>query len=136
MSLKDKIKPKTKTNYQEGSPRDVLKGLGESFHRSRAGKATTEAIPSAIHQPCIFYTKYKKRFLQKPLAISMPFYSDSVFLREDDAVAFMPYFLKSLVKKGLIPKEVISPEGEVDTNVIEPGMAVLTLAFAERNDLQ
>ena len=134
MPLKDAIKPKTKVNYQEGGPRDVLKGLGESFHRSRASKAAAEAVPSAIYQPCVFYTQVKKRFLQKPLAISMPYYSDSVFLKEEDAVAFIPYFLKRLVEKGLVPKEVIGPSGEIDTSVIEPRMATLTLAFAERND--
>jgi hypothetical protein len=136
MSFKSVINPKTKTSFQEGGPRDVLKGLGESFHRSRTAKSSAEAVPAAIYQPCVFYTQLKKRFLQKPLAISMPFYSDSVFLKEEDAVAFLPYFLKKLVEKGLVPKEVISSEGKVDTNVIEPGMATLTLAFAEKSDVK
>jgi len=119
---------------QMGDHRDTLKGLDEAFKRSKLAKREN-AQPTNLVQPVIFYTQLIKRFLRKPLSITLPFYSDSVFLREEDAVAFIPYFLKRLIEKGLIPAEAIGPNGLVDQNMIEAGTARLILAFAERSDL-
>jgi hypothetical protein len=134
MPIRDAIKPKTPVSYQVGGPRDVLKGLGESFHRSRAAKREDQT-PASLYQPTIFYTRHIRRFLRKPMAITLPFYSDSVFLKEEDALAFIPYFLRRLVDKGLVPATVIGENGMVDEKAIEAGLANLTMAFAERSDL-
>jgi hypothetical protein len=125
------IKKGSPVSYQEGGPRDVLQGISKAFHNSQ--KAKREEMTS-LFQPAVFYTSYVKRFLKKPLAITQPYYSDSVFLKQEDAMVFLPYFLKRLTEKGLIPKEVIDEDGKVDEEKIQVGLAPLTLTFAERSD--
>jgi hypothetical protein len=122
-------------NEPTNDPKEILRQVSNAFHRDyeRNRKQRAQA-PEQFLQPVIFYTSLVNRFPRKPVAVTIPFYSQNVFMRSEDAEAFLPTFLNDLIKNGDVPKEVILENETVDETVIEFAVSPLTLTFVDRGD--
>jgi hypothetical protein len=86
--------------------------------------------PQSMYQPMVFYTEVHKRIFKKPLAFTMPFYSSNIFLKKEDCIAYLPYFVKKLIKDGLLPAEAISEDGTL-SDLVQPGWAPVDITIME-----
>lgn len=104
---------------------------------ARANSSKRSKEIDAAYQPVVFlkdndvivkFGPFRKIVEQKPFQ----YYSQRVFQTKEEAIAYMPQFVKELIKKGDLPKESIA-NGQLDSNVVMCAMQSLELATLERN---
>lgn len=103
--------------------------------------------PKELYQAVAFYAsdaidelqplpKMSQFLLKKHLKdkkFVFPFYSEEVFLTENDVKTFLPMFVKQLIEKKFIPKDVVLPDNSVDQSKLELAFVKLNIALLERD---
>ena len=70
-------------------------------------------------------TLNKQRFI-------FPFYSKEIFMSQQEAEQFLPFFIKELIKEGKIPEEVIKEDRSVDDDKIKFAITTLIISTLEQ----
>lgn len=120
---------------------------------------TTKTVPKDLFQLVVFYAKpafeelnfekktelklniLHKKYVQENLEtwvgqtlqnqnFVFPYYSENVFMSPKEAENYAPSFIKELIGKEKLPKEVIK-EGKLDENVVQVCTVPLNLATLE-----
>lgn len=85
------------------------------------------------YQPVVFYNQPIKVGFHTE-NITYPFYSQNIFIDENDAVKFLSEFIKQLVKDGSLPKDAIKEDNTVNEEVIKTAVVPLLVTEMEINN--
>ena len=62
-----------------------------------------------------------------------PFYSKEVFVSQQEATNFLPYFVKRLIADAKLPQEVINEDKSINEDIVKLGIAPLTITMIEKD---
>lgn len=63
--------------------------------------------------------------------LSLPYYSPDIFETDDDAKKCVPIFITQLIKKELLPPEVLNEDRSVNNELIRVGLVTLNITKLE-----
>lgn len=89
--------------------------------------------PEGLFQPIIFYNRNMKvSFHHEQVPFS--FSSNTVFTTKDEAVAFLPMYIRQLIKNGDLPAEAVNEDGSVNEDIVRTAVLPLKVGALEKAD--
>ena len=64
----------------------------------------------------------------------MLFVSPEIFMTENEAIQFIPFFIKRLIEEGKIKDDIVLPDKSINQKLAICGISSLTLTQMERTD--
>jgi hypothetical protein len=61
-----------------------------------------------------------------------PFYSQEIFTVKTDAINWIPYFIRKLIKEEKLPKEVLDANSILNDELVKTAVVPLSVVFLER----
>ena len=97
--------------------------------------------PDEMYLPVIYYHYDIHKGFGKKEPVTIPIFDKHAFLTPQEVIAYLPFFITELVKKGDLPKNVIRKDENgkefIDDNIVKTGYEVLhlsTLDLSENED--
>jgi len=131
--------------------------FNEIIRRSGGGEKSKErAFPSELYQCVVFFSRPIRDEFEEIQALDsvtpiilnkgpielvknaakeqrfvFPFHSKEIFTSQQEALNFLPIFIKRLMKEEKLPSFVINADMSVNEDVLKPGVAPLIITMLE-----
>ena len=122
-------------DFEVSMKRHLPKDVGLPSHPGKLYQAVA-FFANSVEDEIGPLTKLEKMAIGKKIEnkrFVFPFYSEQVFLSEADVKTFLPVFVKELIKKELIPSDVILPDNTVDDSRLELAYVILNISLLEKD---
>jgi hypothetical protein len=114
---------------------DLRKSIENISKRIESAKVVSKKVPlPGFYQPCVFYKKLHKirvGLFTKKIEFTYPFYSKDVFASQEEAMAYFPSYIKTLITNKDLPEDSVL-DGKVNPNVCICATQLCTLGALEK----
>lgn len=105
-------------------------GLGSDILTAHSGTTVNDKA-EGFFQPVIIYNRHVKVLFHEE-QVPFTFSSNVVFLSKEEAVGFLPYYIKKLVDNGDLPKDVLNEDRSINETLIRAALVKLNIGKLEK----
>lgn len=91
--------------------------------------------PDEMYLPVVYYHYEIKKGFGKVEPVTIPMFDKHAFVTQQEVVAYLPFYVNELIKKGDLPKEVVKKDEAgkdyIDDNLVKVGFEVLHLSVLD-----
>lgn len=88
---------------------------------------TTHHKIEGFFQPSLIYRKEIKISRKKKEIVAFQFSCPTIFTTKEEATAYLPYYIRFLIKSGDLPKEVVDDNNFVNEDLLIPSLVTLNI---------